>query len=226
MELQKSTNRPIPWPSIHKLDQLKGTETTPVRVPLQEQYTIADMAYLDTPEAYPLFEKQARIIKDKKYVGIIDVGCRTGPVNDILHELRYFSYNYFGFDTSSEPIRKAQKDYESCDHINYAVQSWNDPINVDFEVDVIIFSGVLLYIKKEDKREQFFQNIMSEHNCKNAIIQEPYHFQRHWDDRLILNTITNGGLDFLHKNYTVDEHYLDLPIFAGKRVIYDVSSRT
>ena len=64
---------------------------------------------------------------------------------------------------------------------------------------------------------------MFNHNCKNAIIQEPYHFQRHWDDRLVLNTITNGGLDFLNKEYDVDEHYLDLPIFAGKRVLYDVS---
>lgn len=228
MQLQKSTDRPIPWPSIHKLDGLNGTENTPVRVPLQEQYTIADMAYLDTPEAYPLFEKQARIIKNKKYTGIIDVGCRTGIVNDILHEdgFKYYDYNYFGFDTSSEPIHKAQKTYANCDHINFAVQSWIVPVKVDFEVDVMIFSGVLLYIKNDLKREEFFKNQMAQHNCKNAIIQEPYHFQRHWDDRLILNTITNGGLDFLNKDYKVDEHYLDLPIFAGKRVLYDVSSRT
>jgi len=227
MQLQKSTDRPIPWPSIHKLDGLNGTENTPVRVPLQEQYTIADMAYLDTPEAYPMFEKQARIIVKQNYKGILDIGCRHGPLNHILHDnLKYTDYDYFGIDTSKEPIEKAQEDWKQFGSINYWQQSWNDPIFLGFDVDVMIFSGVLLYIKGNDEREQFFENLMKSFNCKNAIIQEPYHFQRHWDDRLILNTITNGGLDFLNKNYKVDEHYLDLPIFAGKRVLYDVSSRT
>lgn len=103
--------------------------------------------------------------------------------------------------------------------------SWIETFNVDFKVDVIIFSGVLLYIKDVLLREDLFEDIMFRNRCTNAIIAEPYHHQRHWDERLILQSITENGLDFLNENYTVDHHYLDLPVFAGKRVIYDVSAR-
>ena len=75
----------IPWPNIHKLDNLIKDSTEKVRVPLQENYSMEDMWYLDTPEVYPLFEKQARIIKAHEYKNILDVGCRHGPVNKILH---------------------------------------------------------------------------------------------------------------------------------------------
>ena len=67
---------------------------------------------------------------------------------------------------------------------------------------------------------------MLKNKCSNAIIQEPYHEQRYWDDRLILNTITNGGLDFLNDEYDINKYYLDLPVFAGKRMVYDVTSKS
>lgn len=224
---QKSTGRPIPWPKIHKLDALAKDQKDKVAVPLKEDYLMEDMGYLDTPEADPLFEKQARIIVENNYKGILDVGCRHGPINKILHDqLDYRDYNYFGFDTSEEPIAIAKMEWKNFDNINYDKKSWHDSIEVNFEVDVIVFSGVLLYIKDVDQRQDLFDHLMFKYQCNNAIIQEPYHYQRHWDDRLILNTITDGGLDFLYQDYSVDEHYLDLPIFAGKRVIYDVRSST
>lgn len=224
---QKSIDRDIPWPMIHKLDNLVKDSTEKVDVPLHEDYTMQDMWYLDTPEAYPLFEKQARIIALHEYKNILDVGCRHGPVNKILHEdLKYTDYSYFGFDTSPEPIDIAIKQWNNHSNINYTVANWDNNLDIGFVPDVIIFSGVLLYIKDNADRAEFFDDYMFRHQCSNAIIQEPYHFQRHWDDRLVLNTITNGGLDFLNEEYNVDEHYLDLPIFAGKRVIYDVTSKS
>jgi|TARA_R110000851_G_scaffold93340_1_gene203378 SAM-dependent methyltransferase len=220
---QKSTNRQIPWPNIRTDVNINNKQP----VPLHEDYAMNDMWYLDTEEAYPLFEKQAMIIKDQKYKGIIDVGCRHGPVNKILQEdLGYTKYSYFGFDTSSEPIDIGTATWQNHKNINYKNISWNDEYSVDFKVDVMIFSGVLLYIKDQDERELFFKNMMEKHQCKNAIIQEPYHYQRYWDDRFELQCITKNGLDFLNTDYNVDLHYLDLPIFAGKRVLYDVSSCT
>jgi SAM-dependent methyltransferase len=224
--LQKSTNRPIPWPKIQKLDALVDGSNEKVEVPLKENYYMEDMAYLDTDEAYPLFEKQARIIKDCEYKKILDVGCRHGPVNKILHmNLKYTDYLYFGFDTSEEPINVANETWKDYDNIQYRQQSWEERIDPGFIPDVIIFSGVLLYIKDDQERWDFFDEFMFYQQCSNAIIQEPYHFQRHWDDRLILNTITKKGLNFLYQDYNVDEHYLDLPIFAGKRVLYHVTAK-
>ena len=223
IKIQKSTNRPIPWPQLGNDDEPSSEQ---ISIPLKENYAMDDMWYLDTPEAYPLFEKQAMIIKDQKYKGIIDVGCRHGPVNDILHnDINYPFYSYFGFDTSEEPINIAKKKWAHEDEVNFKVMSWDDGFFTDFEPDVMIFSGVLLYIKDQNEREEFFHKIMEKHQCKNAIIQEPYHFQRNWDERFELQCITETGLDFLEKDYIVDKHFLDLPIFAGKRVLYDVRSR-
>jgi len=50
----------IPWPVIH--DQTSEF----VNVPLIEDYKFADMWYLDTEQAKPLFEKQADIIIQKQ----------------------------------------------------------------------------------------------------------------------------------------------------------------
>tara|TARA_B110000908_G_scaffold3663_1_gene4778 strand:+ start:1902 stop:2573 length:672 start_codon:yes stop_codon:yes gene_type:complete len=220
---QKSTDRIIPWPNI-TMDTTTADAKT--EVPLRENYTMSSMSYLDSVEAYPLFEKQARIIKSKGYKGIIDIGCRHGPINKILHEdLNYTDYSYFGFDTSEEPIALAIESWKDYDNINYKVMSWVKSFKVDFKVDVIIFSGVLLYIKDVLLREDLLEDLMFRNQCSNAIIAEPYHHQRHWDERLVLQSITENGLDFLNENYEVDLHYLDLPIFAGKRVIYDISAR-
>ena len=65
--------------------------TSPDRivVPLVEDYKFESMSYLDTPEAKPIFEKQADIIIEKQSKGIIDVGCRHGSINKILGKRIY-----------------------------------------------------------------------------------------------------------------------------------------
>ena len=127
----------IPWPRLakEKYDE----------VPLQEEYEMYMMDYLDTPEALPIFEKQADIIMKHGYEGIVDVGCRHGPVNEILYYRGYTDYQYFGFDTSPQAIEYAQETWQEFDNIEYAVGSWHDRLSVGFDVDCIIWSGVLLY---------------------------------------------------------------------------------
>ena len=79
MILKKS----IPWPNI-------GTMTG--EIPMKRKYGLRDMSYLDTLEAKPIFETQANIIIKNNYKGIVDVGCRHGPINDFLHEKNYKDY--------------------------------------------------------------------------------------------------------------------------------------
>ena len=176
----------VPWPEIKtKIDNGQ-------RVPLKEDYEFSDMSYLDTLEAYELFETQANIIIEKQCKGIVDVGCRHGPVLDILYAKGYTDFEYMGFDTSKEPIDIATEKWKDYDNIEFRHESWNDleTFLVDFDVDQVIWSGVLLY--RPDDHFEFFNKITNEiYKSPNAIIQEPMSWQRHWKAELILNRISD-----------------------------------
>ena len=210
-------HKDIPWPTIHN-----QTETEIV-VPLIEDYKFEDMWYLDTPQAKPIFEKQADIIIEKQSKGIIDVGCRHGPVNKILHEKGYTDYQYMGFDTSFEPIKIAQDIWQEHNNIEYRNTSWKNKenITVNFDVDMIIFSGVLLYEK--DNHLDLFDTLVRFYKTKNAIIQEPHHDQKHWDNRLVLQTITKDMPLYMKKYNGYKQYIVDCEIFSGKRLIADIT---
>ena len=171
----------IPWPDLPD-DMGDG-----IVVPLRKQYIMDDMWYLDTDQAKPIFEKQSDIIIENNYKGIVDVGCRHGPINAILEKRKYTDYDYYGFDTSIEPIDIAKFNWRDNNRIIYEQNDWANLNRVSFNVDCIIFSGVLLY---ETDHYKMFKDTMSFYNCEHAIIQEPYHTQKHYDTRLVLKTIT------------------------------------
>jgi len=197
------TSKEVPWPKI-------GTMSG--EIPMKRRYALRDMSYLDTLEARPIFEKQADIIIKNNYKGIVDIGCRHGPVNDFLHEKDYKDYQYYGFDTSPEPIEYAQKRWPNY---QYEVRDWANLKQVNFKVDCIIFSGVLLYEKNHYK---MFTDIMSFYNCKNAVIQEPYHEQKYYEEKLKLKSITNDMQQYKFKEKTI----VEAEIFCGRRLVGQV----
>lgn len=208
----------VPWPTI----------TTKIedgqKVPLQENYSFDDMAYLDSPEAYSIFETQADIIITKQCKGIVDVGCRHGPVLDILHSKGYTDFEYMGFDTSEEPIHIAIEKWKSHDNIEFRCESWNDMASfmVDFDVDQVMWSGVLLYMPNDHFK--FFKKIVCDlYKSPNAIIQEPMTAQRHWAPGLLLNRISDDFDKYKSTFKQFKETKLDCEIFAGRRVIVDVT---
>ena len=201
----------IPWPDLGSFS------IENVKVPLKEDYKFEDMWYLDTEQAKPIFKTQADIITNNNSQGIIDVGCRHGPVLDYLNH----KFNYMGFDTSIEPIDIATNKWKDYNNIEFRCESWNDKnvFLVDFDVDMVLFSGVLLY---HNDHFEFFKWVVELYKPKKAIIQEPYHNQKHWDNKLILNTITEE-LDEYYSNYQIKSTLLDLELFAGRRLILDVT---
>jgi 2-polyprenyl-3-methyl-5-hydroxy-6-metoxy-1,4-benzoquinol methylase len=209
---------PVPWPVIKtKIEEGQ-------KVPLQENYEFNDMWYLDTPQAYPIFEAQADIIIKKQCKGIVDVGCRHGPIIDILHKKGYTDFNYMGFDTSEEPIAIAEEKWKDHDNIEFRCESWNDlsSLIVDFDVDQVIWSGVLLY-RPNDHFEFFNKVVCDIYNSPNAIIQEPMAEQKHWEHGLILNRISDEFDKYKEKYTEFKETELDCEIFAGRRVVVDVT---
>ena len=201
----------IPWPRLPKGEFDK--------VPLQEEYRMYSMDYLDTPEALPIFEKQADIIMEHGYEGIVDVGCRHGPINEILYYRGYTDYQYFGFDTSPEPIKYAQETWQEFPNIEYAVGSFWDRLSVGFDVDCIIWSGVLLY--EPERHLELFTDMHKFYNCYGAIIQEPKKNQHPecWREDLELNTIEDQLYRYMCFNTKF--YNIDVPIFGGRRTIVD-----
>ena len=208
----------VPWPEIKtKIDNGQ-------KVPLKEDYEFSDMAYLDSPEAYELFETQANIIIEKQCKGIVDVGCRHGPVLDILHSKGYTDFEYMGFDTSKEPIDIATEKWKDYNNIEFRHESWNnlEAFLVDFDVDQVMWSGVLLY--RPDDHFEFFHKITNGiYKSPNAIIQEPMPWQRHWKAGLILNRISDDMEEYKKMYKEFKEYKLDLEIFAGRRLVADVT---
>ena len=197
------TSKEVPWP---KIGTISG------EIPMKRRYALRDMSYLDTLEARPIFETQADLVIKNNFKGIVDIGCRHGPINDFLHEKNYKDYNYYGFDTSPEPIEYAQKRWPNFE---YEVRDWANLKEVKFNVDCIIFSGVLLYEKEHYK---MFTDIMKFYNCNNAIIQEPYHEQKYYEERLKLKTITNDMQQYNFKEKII----VEAEIFCGRRLVGQV----
>jgi len=210
----------VPWPDIRSSVDINNIQ----KVPLKEYYNFDDMAYLDSKEAYPLFEIQADIIIAKQCKGIVDVGCRHGPVIEILHAKGYTDFEYMGFDTSLEPILIATDKWKGYDNIEFRCESWNEQATflINFDVDMVIWSGVLLY--RPDDHFEFFNKITKElYNSPNAIIQEPQATQRHWKADLELNRISDNMQEYKAAYKQFKEHKLDLEIFAGRRLVVDVT---
>lgn len=197
------SKKSIPWPTI---------TTNTGEIPMGRKYGLRDMSYLDTLQARPIFEKQADIIIKNNYKGLVDIGCRHGPINDFLKMKNYEDYQYYGFDTSPEPIEYAQQRWTNKNNIEYEVRDWAELKQVNYKVDCVIFSGVLLYEKDHYK---MFTDIMKFYDCQNAIIQEPYHTQKYYEEKLKLKSITNDMQQYKFKEQTI----VEAEIFCGRRLI-------
>lgn len=166
------------------------------------------MAYLDSKEAAPIYIKKADIIKLHGLTGIVDIGCRTGTVNQYLSD---YQYNYYGFDTSLEPIEYAMTKYKNA---IFEVRSWNNPAYPPFAVDVLIFGSVIIY---ENNPFEFFERMVRFYNPTRCIIHEVNDKN---DDDLKYTDLT-----YFTNNYKCDLYELDLPIPCGKRTIIDVECK-
>jgi NAD(P)H-dependent FMN reductase/SAM-dependent methyltransferase len=206
----------IPWPRIN------DREKQIVEVPLKEDYKLRSMDYLDTSEARPIFEKQADLIIENKIEGIVDVGCRIGIINNILQERGYTSYRYMGYDTSNQPIEYAQELWAGYNNIEYRVASMHDQNPVDFDVDCVIWSGVLLY--DPENHMQLFKDVtFNQYGAKHAIIQEPCKDQDKdkWLPNMKLNTIEQDLYKYAEQ-YNYKDWVVEANVFSGRRRIAHV----
>jgi trans-aconitate methyltransferase len=190
--------------------------------PFKKIYKLEDFDYLDSKEALPLFEKQAELIIKHNYQNIIDVGCRTGRINDILNSLNY-NYEYMGFDTSEEPIVYSQNKWKDYKNIEYRIADWDDidTIKVDFNVDCVLFSGVLCYVP-DYHLELFNRLVVDLYQAEGAIIQDLRDDQINTDSRIDLKYIYSDLKEYKNYYRKVEEHKVDCDFYYGQRSIFDV----
>ena len=129
---------------------LQNIKVNPVtwKAKMKKEYPVEDMNYLDPMVARPSYpNKQADIVVDNKCKGIVDIGCLNGHGKSFYSKRGYTGYNYMGFDTSPLPIAKANEDWKDHGNVEYRVGTWDDEqvLKVDFDVDTLIMSGVLIY---------------------------------------------------------------------------------
>ena len=172
---------------------------------LRKEYKISDMSYLDSEAAEPIYRKKSQIIKENKLSGIVDVGCRVGTVNKYLPD---YNYNYYGFDTSTEPIEYAKSMYP---HACFEIRSWNNLIFPTFDVDTLIFGSILMY---ENNPYTFFERVARFYKPKRCIVHEVNN--KNPDDLKYTN------LNYFTDNYKCNVYDFDLDIPCGKRTIIDV----
>lgn len=159
------------WPRISMTQVDPDYEIT-----LTDNYAFHELDYLDSPEARPMFELQADIICNNGFTKIVDVGCRHGPVLDILDQRGYITheFRYLGFDTSPEPIEIGRQRWRDSDIIEFRQASWWNQSEIEpyFVPDVTIWSGAICYVTSD--RSEFFWDLQQNvWGCHRAIIQEP-----------------------------------------------------
>ena len=128
-------------------------------------------------------------------------------------------YKYMGYDTSPQPIEYAKEVWAGYDNIEYRCASMYNPNPVEFDVDCVIWSGVLLY--DPQNHMQLFRDVtFGQYNAKHAIIQEPCKEQDadKWLPNMKLNTIEQD----LHKyanEYNYKDWIVEAQVFSGRRRI-------
>ena len=217
-----------PWPRVgpafgQNLNKILDKENGKFHVPLKKDYKHKSMSYLDTEEAKPLFEWQADFIIKNNCKKILDVGCRHGPILDILYERDYMDqdFQYYGFDSSQESVEYGSTVWSEFDNVTLNVNDWElfaiptvDTLPID--IDCAVFSGVLLYAP--DKHMELFEQFTNDIFVSNyAIIQEPCPDQRHWLDEMHLQTIQEDLHLYKDKYTVVDNTITDLEVFSGRR---------
>lgn len=218
----------VPWPRINldvfeqeHLQQYYNKDTDQYHVPLKKYYMFGAMDYLDSEQASELFKWQANFIVKNNCKKILDVGCRHGPVLHHLYDMNYLDdeFVYYGFDTSEHAVEVGIETWKNFDNIVLETNDWEcfkKHSILDNDIDCTIFSGVLLYAPNGHQAlfDQFTKDLYS---SKYAIIQEPCKQQRHWLDRMYLNTIQDQLYVYKDKHTVVDNTITDLELFSGRR---------
>ena len=139
---------------------------------------------------------------------VLEVGCGIGRWAEALHDK---CDCFLGIDYTEDLIEIANQTYDFDDckfQLMSATDIHEDELLIEPPFDVIIFSGVLMYINDDDIKVVFEElNRIGTEN-KKLFIMEPI---SHMDSRLTLKDFYSEGLDADYNAiYRTEDEYMEL----------------
>lgn len=139
---------------------------------------------------------------------VLEVGCGIGRWAEALHDK---CESFLGIDYTEELIEIANKtyDYDNCKfQVMSATDIVEDELLIEPPFDVIIFSGVLMYINDEDIKLVFEELNRVGAEDKKLFIMEPI---SHIESRLTLKDFYSEGLESDYNAiYRTEDEYMEL----------------
>ncbi len=87
-------------------------------------------------------------LKDKKRVSLLDYGCGSGYLLELLPKRKIAKYT--GYETSANAISTARKNYEKLKNVRFVKVDVQKPLRFNqSKVDIVIAIGVLQYMSQE-----------------------------------------------------------------------------
>jgi ubiquinone/menaquinone biosynthesis C-methylase UbiE len=120
---------------------------------IQDSYNREAARYVKTSQAqteslFRLFSLSEIRTKELRPRKILDVGCGTGPVISVFHELGLFpESDYLGIDLSAEMIALAKQNHESA-RIHFSVGDAEALAVEDQSIDVVISNAMLHWLNQ------------------------------------------------------------------------------
>lgn len=100
-------------------------------------------------------------------MNILDVGCGTGGLAEVLYRNRYKAEKYIGLDIRKKTIADANKKYKKVDWIKFIEKDLCEKYKIKGRWDMITSFEVLEHIGKKNGKK-FLENIVS-HMSKNTV---------------------------------------------------------
>lgn len=139
---------------------------------------------------------------------VLEVGCGIGRWVEALHDK---CESYLGIDYTEDLIKIAEEtyDYDNCKfQVMSATDIDEDALLIEPPFDVIIFSGVLMYINDEDINVVFEELNRVGADDKKLFIMEPV---SHIESRLTLKDFYSEGLEADYNAiYRTEDEYMEL----------------
>lgn len=129
--------------------------------------------------------------------GILDIGCGTGIITEILKKLEY---KVIGIDNSIQMLNLAKRKSNACIYVNADMTSFS--FNINFSL-ITVTGSVFCYLLRQSDQLKFFQNVNRHLSTGSVLIIESYNFNK----KLYIDCLSKGYTKKIVKVNDIDRNF-------------------